>query len=161
MDEGIPIRSLPLFLCRWKCFKQRLTLGRIMTSVHIKIEKTEEKCGAYHSIFLSLLLYQTLESVQNIVFSCNMHETLFTKCNYSRKILHIIQKNCAFWWGELGPIIVFENGPQTSVRQLHITGLNLLTLMKHEPFLAASSREWKDYWVWCSVGKQFNAWSPY
>jgi len=26
---------------------------------------------------------------------------------------------------------------------------NLLTLMKHEPFLAASSREWKDYWVWC------------
>ena len=41
--------------------KPRLTLGRIMTSVHIKTEKTKGNRGTYHSIFFSLLPYQILE----------------------------------------------------------------------------------------------------
>jgi hypothetical protein len=128
--------------------KQRLTLGRIMTSVHIKTEDTGGNRGAYHSIFFSLPSYRILEA-SKIVFSCNMHRTLFTKCNYSRRILHIIKKTVHSDGGGGLYLIVFENGSQTSVRQFHIIGLNLLIPTKHEPFLAASSREWKDYWVWC------------
>jgi len=122
-----------------------------MTSVHIKTEKTKGNRGAYHTVFFSLLLYQILESVQNRVFSCKI--TRNTLYNYNLQLITqnstYHSKNCAFGWGG-GPILnCFRKRTADVSPAIAHHRFNLLTLTKHETFLAASSREWKDYWVWC------------